>query len=98
MHETIQPTFQSGHDKIMLWGCIAHNQMGPLIRLDMVPEVVNEKGKKRGGGLDGLKYVKQVLQSPLNDFVNELEAERGPKILVLENSAPSHYSKVAHKA
>lgn len=60
----------------MLWGCIAHNQKGPLIRLDRVPEVMNEKGKKRGGGLDGPKYVKQVLQSPLNDFINELKAER----------------------
>jgi hypothetical protein len=64
----------------------------------MVPEVVNEKGKKKGGGLDGLKYAKQVLKGPLKDFVAEMKAERGPKILVLEDGALSHCSKVAAKA
>jgi hypothetical protein len=59
----------------------------------MVPEVVNEKGKKKGGGLDGPKYAKQVLEGPLKDFVAEMKAERGLKILVLEDGAPSHRSK-----
>jgi transposase len=98
LRENIQPTFRSGRDKIMVWACIAHNRKGPLIRLDMVPEIVNEKGKKKGGGLDGPKYVKQVLQGPLKDFVAEMKVERGPNILVLEDGAPSHRSKVAAKA
>lgn len=72
-----------------MWACIGHNQKGPLIKLDMVPKVVNEKGKK-GGGLDGLKYAKQVLKDPLKDFVAEMKAERGSKIPVLEDEAPSH--------
>ena len=69
-----------------------------MIRLDVVLEIVNEKGEKKGGGLDGLKYVKQVLQGPLKDFVAEMKVERGPNILVLEDGAPSHHSKVAAKA
>jgi hypothetical protein len=102
LHGNIQPTFQNGCDKIMVWTCIAHklshNRKGPLIRLDVVLEIMNEKGKKKGGGLDGPKYVKQVLQGPLKDFVAEMKVERGPNILVLEDGAPSHRSKVAAKA
>jgi hypothetical protein len=64
----------------------------------MVPKVVNEKGKKKGGGPDRPKYAKQVLEGPLKDFVAEMKAKRGPKILVLEDGAPSHHSKVAAKA
>ena len=82
----------------MVWACIVHDQKGPLIRLDMVPKIMNEKGKKKGRGLDGLKYVKQVLQGPLKDFVVEMRVEWGPNILVLEDGALSHHSKVAAKA
>ena len=81
----------------MVWACISHNQKGPLIRFDMVPEIMNEKGKKKGGGLDGSKYVKQVLQGPLKDFVADMKVEQGLNILVLEDGAPSHHRKVTAK-
>jgi hypothetical protein len=39
-----------------------------------------------------------VLKGPLKDFVEELEAEKGHDILVVEDGAPGHTSKVASKA
>jgi hypothetical protein len=49
---------------MMVWGAIAHRQKGPLIRLDMLPEETGEaenSKKKKGQGMNGSKYVIQVL-------------------------------------
>ena len=48
----------------MVWACITQNSKGLLIHLNMVPETTTEKGKKHGGGLNGTRYVKQVLSGP----------------------------------
>jgi transposase len=89
--DCIQPTFGSGRKKIMLWGCIAYNKKGPLVRLEL-PEMV---GEKRGSGLNGAKYVEQVIMGPLKEFVEELKKERGGDIFVVEDGAPAHTSRVA---
>lgn len=88
--ETIQPTFRSGRQSMMLWSCIAHNKKGPLLRLEMSDVSINKNGKKRGGGLNAAKYVEQVFSGPLPDFVASMESERGPGVMVVEDGAPSH--------
>jgi hypothetical protein len=96
--ENIAPTFRSGRQSIMVWACITHNKKGPIIRLNTVPEVTTEKGKKRGGGLNGPRYVKQVLEGPLKDFWRESKAEGNCGMLIVEDGAPSHRSLVAKNA
>jgi hypothetical protein len=65
--ECIQPTFHSGRKSMMVWGAIANGRKGPLIRLNMsleeIGEVENPK-RKRGRGMNGSKYVTQVLRGP----------------------------------
>jgi hypothetical protein len=96
--KNIAPTFKSNRQSIMVWACITQNSKGPLIRLNMVPETTSEKGKKCGGGLNGPRYVDQVLSGPLKEFWQATEKEEGPGILVVEDGAPSHRSVVAKKA
>ena len=96
--ENIAPTFKSNRQSIMVWACITQNSKGPLIRLNMVPETTSEKGKKHDGGLNGPRYVDQVLSGPSKDFWQATEKKEGPGILVEEDGAPSHRSIVAKKA
>ena len=73
---------------MMVWGAIAHGQKGPLIWLDMLLEETGEaenSKKKKGRGMNGSKYVIQVLRGPLKSFVEELEGERGHGMLVVED-------------
>ena len=66
--ECIQPTFHSSRQSLMVWGAITHGHKGPLIRLNMSLEQEAEAGgskKRRGRGLNGVKYVAQVLEGPL---------------------------------
>ncbi|KAI0697399.1 hypothetical protein C8T65DRAFT_522766, partial [Cerioporus squamosus] len=90
----IQPTFRSGRKSIMLWGCVAQGCKGPLIRLDLGEEEVQEggKGKSSGrkGGLNGERYVSQVLEGPLLEFYTTMNKERGGRMLVVEDGAPAH--------
>ena len=88
--ENIAPTFKSNRQSIMVWACITQNSKGPLICLNMVPETTTEKGKKHGGGLNGTRYVEQVLSGPLKEFWQATEKEEGPGILVVKDGAPSH--------
>ncbi|KAF8054717.1 hypothetical protein FPV67DRAFT_1361767, partial [Lyophyllum atratum] len=88
--ECIAPTFRSGRQSLMVWACIMHNTKGPIIRLDLVPEETTKKGRKRGGGLDGPRYVKQIIEGPLKDFWEKMEAEMGPDVLIVEDGAPAH--------
>jgi hypothetical protein len=97
----IQPTFHNGRKSIMVWAAISHGWKGPIISLNMSQEETDEgtkSGKKGGRGLNGSKYVSQMLKGPLKDFVKELEAERGHNILVVEDGAPGHTNKLASKA
>ena len=52
-------------------------------------------GKKKGGCLNGPCYVDQILQGPLNDFLDMAEEEEGQEVLVVEDGAPCHQSAVA---
>ena len=62
----VQPTFKSGRNSIMLWGCIAHGWKGPLIRLELGEKHGDKaQGGKGKGGLTGTQYVKQVMEGPL---------------------------------
>ena len=100
--ENIQPTFKSGRQSIMLWGCIAVGKKGPLVRLRLGQEAAGEGeggSKKSGkGGLDGPRYVRQILKGPLKRFYAEMEAERGPGVLVVEDGAPAHSCNLAKAA
>jgi transposase len=67
----------------------------------MSPEEMGEaenSKKKKGQGMNGSKYVIQVLQGPLKSFVEELEGERSHSMLVEENRAPGHKSKLTKNA
>ena len=102
LFENIQPTFKSGRKSIMVWGCIAAGKKGPLVRLRLGQEVDEEpEGRRRKsgrGGLDGPRYIKQVLNGPLKRFYAEMVAERGSGIVVVEDGAPAHSCNLAKAA
>jgi transposase len=79
----LAPTFKSGRQSLMIWGCMAHGRLGPLIRIP--------KDEKTGKD-----YVRLVLSGPLWDFYTELYEERGV-VAVMEDGAPVHRSAVAKR-
>ena len=81
LQDCLAPTFKSGRQSLMVWGCIAHGRVGPLV---LMPK---EERK-------GVDYVRNILAGPLWDFYLELYDERGV-MLVMEDGAPIHRSKVA---
>ncbi|KAI0085009.1 hypothetical protein BDY19DRAFT_868923, partial [Irpex rosettiformis] len=86
----IDVTFRSGRKSLMVWACIANNKPGPIVRLQTTPEVVDEKGKKKGGGINGERYVEQVLEGPMKDWITSVELERGRTMYMVEDGAPPH--------
>ncbi|KAI0083040.1 hypothetical protein BDY19DRAFT_900955, partial [Irpex rosettiformis] len=60
-------TFRSGRKSLMVWACIANNKPEPILHLQTTPEVIDEKGKKKGGGINGERYVEQVLEDLMKD-------------------------------
>ena len=66
------PTFKSGRQSLMVWGCIAYGRRGPLVRMP--------KDQKKA-----LDYIQLVLGGPLLDFYMELSEERGV-VAVMEGS------------
>ena len=93
--KNISPMFKSGCKSIMVWAHVTHNQKGPIIRLNLVPEVTTTTGKKKGGGLNGPRYMCQILNGPLKDVLDEIEEEEGREVLVIKDGAPCHQSTVA---
>lgn len=91
----IVPTFRSGRQSIMVWACITHNTKGPIIRVNTVPETTSKRGRRNGGGLNGPRYVEQILSGPLKEFWEQEEKSTGQKMLIVEDGAPSHRSVVA---
>jgi transposase len=77
----LAPTFKSGRQSLMIWGCIAYGRLGPLIRIP----------KEERSGAD---YVRLVLADTLWDFYSELYEERG-LVAVMEDGAPVHRCKLA---
>ena len=64
MERCLAPTFKSGHQCLIVWGCIAYGRRGPLVR---IPKDCRT----------GADYTKLVLAGPLWDFYTELYEERG---------------------
>jgi hypothetical protein len=96
--ETIEPTYRSGRKSLMIWASIATNKPGPIVRLSTTPEMTDEKGKKRGGGINGERYTEQVLKGPMKTWIDAMEKERGRKMFMVEDGAPAHRSAVANRA
>ncbi|QRW21034.1 aldo/keto reductase family protein [Rhizoctonia solani] len=96
--ECLAPTFQSGHEALMVWGCISHGYKGPLIQLEMAPWLQLRNGRWRGGGFNSEGYVMQVLNGPLKDFIAQMEKVKGHRMLVVEDGAPAHKGKLAKQA
>ena len=54
--------------------------------------------KKGRNGLNGARYVDQILKGPMKSFYDEMRDERGPGVLVVEDGAPPHRAKVSQNA
>ena len=80
--ECLVPTFKSGRQSLMIWGCISYGRRGPLVRIP------SDRRK-------GIDYVDLILSGPLWDFYVERFDEMGGAA-VMEDGAPIHRSKVAN--
>jgi hypothetical protein len=72
----------------------AHGKKWDLVQLSIPPSEVQEKGK----GMNGEKYVGMVINGLLKRAARQLRTARWRDILVVEDGAPCHTSKVAKKA
>jgi transposase len=81
LDKCLTPTFKSGRQSLMIWGCIAYGKRGPLIRIP--------KDSRKGSD-----YVRLVLGGPLWDFYKEIYEEKG-LATVMEDGAPVHTCKLA---
>lgn len=78
--ECLRPTFRSGRQTAMVWGCFVRGRLGPLVILP--------KGQLNGGN-----YV-NILESHFLDFWQEVSEELG-YVLFQEDNAPIHTSRIA---
>jgi hypothetical protein len=74
------PSFKSGRQTVMVWGCFMWGKRGPLV---IFPK----------GSINGAKYVK-VMEEAMLDFWMEQSEERG-YVIVQEDNAPIHTCKLA---
>jgi hypothetical protein len=79
--ECLVPTFKSGRQSVMVWGCISYGMRGPLVRIP-------------SGMCKGVDYVALILNGPLWDFYIEQSEEKGI-VKVMEDGAPTHRLKAA---
>ena len=79
--DCLVPTFKSGRQSLMVWGCISYGKRGPLVRIP------SDKRK-------GPDYVDIILAGPLWDYYVERFNAMGAA-LVMEDGAPVHRAKVA---
>ena len=98
MEENLQTSFHSSRQSLMVWGAIAFNRKFPLFRVPLLPSSSDGKRRTRAEGLNGSKYAEHVVAGPLKRCCDLLEAEKHKDILVLEDGAPAHSSKVARRA
>jgi hypothetical protein len=90
----LQPTFRSGRTSLMVWGAIAYGKKWPLVRLPLSPQEVAADGLGKGKGLNSSRYIKYVLEGPLKRCVRAQQRARWRDVVVLEDGAPCHSSKV----
>jgi hypothetical protein len=74
--ECLVPTFKSGRQSVMVWGCISYGMRGPLVRIPL-------------GMRKGTDYVDLVLGGPLWEVYLEQSEEKGI-VKVMEDGAPTH--------
>jgi hypothetical protein len=78
----------------MVWGAIAYGKKWPLVRLPLSPQEVAADGLGKGKGLNSSRYIKSVLERPLKRRVRAQQRARWRNVVVLEDGAPCHSSKV----
>jgi transposase len=78
----LAPTFKSGRQTVMVWGCFMWGKRGPL---EILPE----------GRVNGKKYV-NALENVMLDFWMEQSEEQG-YVVLQEDNAPIHTCKLASK-
>ena len=81
--DCLAPTFKSGRVSLMVWGCMVHGRLGPLVILPV-------------GKMNGEKYVQLILDEPLWEFYSDIMEERGSALL-MEDGAPIHRCILAKK-
>ncbi len=75
------PTFKSGQESVMVWGCFIKNKLGPLVRLE--------------GRITAKIYIEEILEKHLLPFVNDLE--NNDNCIFQEDNAPIHTARIAKK-
>ncbi|QRV95040.1 Transposable element Tc1 transposase [Ceratobasidium sp. AG-Ba] len=95
---TITPSFRSGRKTLIVFGSIANDRKGPLIRV--APAATNRAGQKRSGagGMTGEDYVNQVLKGPLLGFYRSMKKERGHEMYLVEDGSGPHRRKSTRAA
>jgi hypothetical protein len=76
----LTPSFKSGRQTVMVWGCFMWGKCGPLI---ILPK----------GSINGANYV-VVMEEAMLDFWMEQSEERG-FVVIQEDNAPIHTCKLA---
>lgn len=76
----LTPSFKSGRQSVMVWGCFMWNKRGPLV---ILPK----------GSLNGMNYV-AVMEEAMLDFWMEQSEEQG-YVIIQEDNAPIHTCKLA---
>jgi hypothetical protein len=91
--ENISPTFHSGRQEIMVWGCFLNHLQGPL---KIWRHVDPETGKVATNNpkITGVKYVEEILHKELLPYYSDSIEEIG-YTEVYEDRAPAHKSHVA---
>jgi hypothetical protein len=84
----LQPTFRSGRTSLMVWGAVAYGEKWPLVRLPLSPQEV------AADDLNSSRYIKYVLEGPLKRCVRAQQRASWRDVVVLDNGAPCHSSKV----
>lgn len=76
----LTPSFKSGRQTVMIWGCFMWGKRGPLV---VLPK----------GSINGAKYI-EVMEEAMLDFWMEQSEERG-YVIIQEDNAPIHTCKQA---
>ena len=97
-----RPTFRSSRQSLQVWGAIAYGKKWPLLRLPLAASVASGGRRKKAEGLNGEKYAEWVIRGRLASMVDEMTVpqvqQRQQGVVVVEDGAPAHTSKVASRA